>query len=67
MPALLAFWRLTLRAVLHDVCPMVIRVISVPDDTELTDLHKIFQAILTLNGSALDPQDQVVTSRPLTF
>jgi len=25
---------------------MVIRVISVPDDTELTDLHEIFQTIL---------------------
>jgi hypothetical protein len=33
---------LTLRAVLRDVSPMVIRVVSVPDDTELTDLHEIF-------------------------
>ena len=46
MTAPLAFQRLTLRAVLRDVSPMVIRVVSVPDDTELTDLHEIFQAIL---------------------
>jgi hypothetical protein len=51
MTAPLAFQRLTLRAVLRDVSPMVIRVVSVPDDTELTDLHEIFQAIL---GWSLD-------------
>jgi hypothetical protein len=49
MTAALAFQRLTLRAVLRDVSPMVIRVVSVPDDMELTDLHEIFQAILGWN------------------
>jgi hypothetical protein len=49
MTAPLAFQRLTLRAVLRDASPMVIRVVSVPDDTEPTDLHEIFQAILGWN------------------
>jgi len=49
MVALLAFQRLILRAVLREVSPMVIRVVSVPDDTELTDLHEIFQPILGWN------------------
>ncbi len=48
MIAPLAFQRLTLRAVLPDVSPMVIRVVSVPDDTELTHLHEIFRGILRL-------------------
>ena len=47
----LAFQRPTLRAVLRDVSRMVIRVVSVPDDTELNDLHEIFRAIL---GWSLD-------------
>jgi transposase len=51
MTAANAFKRLTLRAVLRDVSPMVIRVVSMPDDTELTDLHEIFQTIL---GWSLD-------------
>jgi len=38
MTATLAFQILTLRAVLRDVSPMVIWVVSVPVDTDLTDL-----------------------------
>ena len=49
MAAPLAFQRLILRAVLREVSPMVIRVISVPDDTELTDLREIFQVLMDWN------------------
>ena len=51
MAAPLVLQRLILRAVLHEVSPMVIRVLSVPGDTELTELHEIFQALL---GWSLD-------------
>ena len=51
MAAPIAFKRLMLRAMLREVSPMVIRVVSVPDDTELTALHEIFRALL---GWSLD-------------
>ncbi len=38
--------RLLLRGVLHDVSPLVARVLAVPDDLELTDLHEVFLAML---------------------
>jgi hypothetical protein len=37
-----AIKRLILRAVLRDVSPMVVRLISMSDDTELSDLHDVF-------------------------
>jgi hypothetical protein len=40
---------LILRAVLREVCPMVIRVISMPDAAELTDLHGIFNVLMGRN------------------
>ena len=42
--------RLILRAVLRSVSPMVSRLISVSDDTELTDLHDVFQQVLGWSG-----------------
>jgi hypothetical protein len=47
-----AFKRLILRAVLKDISPIVARVVSVPDDLEIHDLHEIF---LSLLGWAYDP------------
>ncbi|MGI9501322.1 MAG: IS1096 element passenger TnpR family protein [Geminicoccaceae bacterium] len=44
--------RLVLRAVLKEVSPIVARVISVPDDLEISDLHDVF---LSLLGWASDP------------
>jgi hypothetical protein len=38
--------RLVLRAVLKDVSPIVARVISVPDDLEISELHTVFLSIL---------------------
>lgn len=38
--------RLILRAVLRQVSPMVIRLISVPDHLELPEFHKVMRAIL---------------------
>jgi hypothetical protein len=38
--------RIRLRCVLKDVSPLVARVISVPDDLELRDLHEIFLIML---------------------
>jgi hypothetical protein len=46
MSATIPFKRLILRAVLRDVSPMVARLISVSDDTELSDLHDVFQQVL---------------------
>jgi len=40
------FKRLILRAVLNDVIPIVARVISIPDDMEITELHVVFLSIL---------------------
>jgi hypothetical protein len=46
MSATVPFKQLILRAVLRDVSPMVARLISVSDDTELSDLHDVFQQVL---------------------
>ena len=79
MTAPLVFQRLTLRAVLRDVSPMVMRVVSVPDNTELTDLHEIVQAILgrspdlgfsfRIHGKELIPFDlhQTVRAPPVNL
>jgi hypothetical protein len=40
------FNRLILRAVLRNVSPMVIRVISVPDSLRLFDFNEVFLAVL---------------------
>jgi len=44
------FKRLILRAVLRDVSPMVIRLISVSDHLPIDDLHDVFRAILAWSG-----------------
>ncbi len=41
-----SFKRLILRAVLKDVSPIVARVLSIPDDMLVTDLHDVFVSIL---------------------
>ena len=46
-----SFKRLILRAVLRQVSPMVIRLISVSDQLQLADFHDIFRAILGWNGN----------------
>ena len=50
MSATIPFKRLILRAVLRDVSPMVARLISVSDDTELSDLRDVFQQVLGWSG-----------------
>ena len=50
MSATVTFKRLILRAVLRDVSPMVARLISVSDDTELSDLHDVFQRVMGWSG-----------------
>ena len=45
-----SFKRLMLRAVLRQVSPMVIRVISVSARMELAELHDIFRTILGWSG-----------------
>jgi|SRR5882672_10330522 len=40
------FKRLILRAVLNDVSPIVARVLSIPDDVEITKLHDMFLSML---------------------
>ena len=42
--------RLILRAALRSVTPMVARLVSVSEDTELTDLHDVFQQVLGWSG-----------------
>ena len=46
MPPSAPFQRVILRSVLREVSPMVIRVLAVPEDTELADLHEMFQALM---------------------
>jgi hypothetical protein len=48
--ATIPFKRLILRAVLRDVSPMVARLISVSDDTELSDFHDVFQHVMGWSG-----------------
>ena len=50
MPATTQFKRLILRAVLRNVSPMVIRLVSVSDRTDLPGLHDVFHAILGWSG-----------------
>jgi hypothetical protein len=45
-----SFKRLILRAALHHVSPMVIRLISVSDHMPLPELQDVFCAILGWNG-----------------
>lgn len=40
------FKRLILRAVLHNVSPIVARVFSISDDVEITELHDVFLSML---------------------
>jgi hypothetical protein len=40
------FKRLILRAVLNDVSPIVARVLSIPDDVGVTELHDVFLSML---------------------
>jgi hypothetical protein len=44
------FKRLLLRAVLHDVYPMVIRLMAVPDYLELGDFDDVFHTVLGWDG-----------------
>ena len=44
------FKRLILRVVLRHVSPMVIRLISVSDQTQLLDFHDVFRAVLGWSG-----------------
>ena len=50
MTAKAPFNRLILRAVLRNVSPMVIRVISVPDSLGLCDFDEVFRAVLGWDG-----------------
>jgi len=45
-PSPTPFKRLILRAVLHDVSPVVARVFSISDEVEITDLHDVFLSML---------------------
>jgi hypothetical protein len=46
----ISFKRLILRAVLRQVSPMVIRLISVSDQMRVPEFHDVFRAILGWNG-----------------
>ena len=50
MPLTTPFKRLILRAVLRNVSPMVIPLVSVSDRTDLHGLHDVFHAILGWSG-----------------
>jgi Plasmid pRiA4b ORF-3-like protein len=50
MPVTTPFKRLILRTVLRNVSPMVIRLVSVSDRTDLPGLHDVFHAILGWSG-----------------
>lgn len=46
----ISFKRLVVRAVLRQVRPMVIRLISVSDHMQLPEFHDVFRAILGWHG-----------------
>ena len=46
------FKRLILRTVLHDIGPIVARVLSIPDDVEITKLHDVFLSMRSISGGA---------------
>jgi Plasmid pRiA4b ORF-3-like protein len=50
MTSRVSFNRMILRAVLRNVSPMVIRVISVPDFLDLTDFDEVFRTVLGWDG-----------------
>ena len=50
MIATTPFKRLILQAVLCQVSPMVIRLLSIPDHMELTEFHDVIRAILGWDG-----------------
>src|SRR5260221_2765455 len=50
MPKTVSFKRLILRAVLRQVSPMVIRLVSVSDHMPLPEFHDVFRIILGWNG-----------------
>ena len=50
MVAKIPFKRLILRAVLRQVSPMVIRLLSVPDHMDLPEFHDVIRAILGWDG-----------------
>jgi hypothetical protein len=50
MSAISPFKRLILRAVLREVSPMVIRLVSVSDHLDLPDFHDVFQTLLGWSG-----------------
>jgi hypothetical protein len=62
MSATIPFKRLILRAVLRGVSPMVARLISVSDDTELNDLHDVFRKYWA--GGVMDIQEGAATEDP---
>jgi hypothetical protein len=43
MPDLASFQRFTFRVVLLKVSPLVVRLVSVPDDLSLEELHEVLQ------------------------
>ncbi len=45
------FKRLILRSVLRQVNPMVIRLLSVPDHTDLPEFHEVIRAVLGWDGN----------------
>ena len=52
-----SFKRLILRAVLRQVSPMVIRLVSVADQMPLHEFHDVLRTILGWNGRAAPPED----------
>jgi hypothetical protein len=50
--AVAPFKRIILRAILNDVTPIVARVIAIPDNLEISDLHEVF---LSIFGWAYNP------------
>jgi hypothetical protein len=50
MTSRVPFNGLILRAVLRNVSPMVIRVISIPDSLDLTDFDEVFRTVLGWDG-----------------
>ena len=53
MPDLASFQRFTFRVVLLKVSPLVVRLVSVPDDLSLEELHEVLQLTFVLGAAVL--------------
>jgi hypothetical protein len=56
MPDLASFQRFTIRVILLKVSPLVVRLVSVPDDLSVEELRQVLQLTFVCLFSCLKPE-----------